>query len=574
MSGLARLATPFLMMFVLIACGGGDADTPWDDSSTTDDDTGDTTKVTYTLGNGAGAEFESGVLNINVTNLSAGGQTTVIATLADADGNLYQESGLEVVFSSNCIVDGLATIESPVEITNGFTSTVYNAGSCAGSDTITAYATVDDETTSASGSVNVASAESGSMQFVSAEPDNIGLKGFGLTESADITFKVFDTKGNPISGEVVTFSLNTDVGGITLVNDKDVTNTDGIAVATVTSGTIPTSVRITATLASNTAISTQSSGITISTGISDQNSFSLSLSCHSPEGWSHDGEKVTASIYAADHFNNPVPDGTAVYFTTEGGQIESECLTEAGRCSVVWTSSNPRPSNGRVTILATMLGEESFIDSVPSNGFLDWGESFTDLSEAFRDDNEDGLYTAFTDEFVDFDSDGEFTPADGFYNGLLCNSYQKDTDGDGELEELLCSEEKNVHVRDSEVLIMARSELVIDPDDEELISEDQAIVETTVYFYGIHDDGSRQVPPGGTEIAFEASSGEIVSVSEVTVPCSNGDAQTLEGDFSWLVKWKGAKEAEEGVLTITATTGYLTNIEYVDLTSTVTEESE
>ncbi|MEJ2620894.1 MAG: Ig-like domain-containing protein [Candidatus Thiodiazotropha sp.] len=572
MSGLARLATPFLLMFVLVACGGGDADTPWDSSGTTNDDnTTDSTIVdAYTLGRGSGANFESGELNISVSSLSAGGQTAVIATVADVNGNLYQGTGVSVAFSSECVLDGIATIESPVDLSGGFVRTVYDSGSCTGVDTITAYATVDEVTTTATGEVNIVSAGLGSMQFISSTPESIGLKGFGLVESADVAFKVLDTNGNPVSGELVTFSLNTEVGGISLINQKASTNAEGIAIATVTSGNIPTSVRVTATLVSNPAISTQSDGVIVSTGISDQNSFSLSLSCHSPEAWISDGKEVTASIYAADHFNNPVPDGTAVYFTTEGGQIEPQCLTEDGRCSVVWTSSNPRPSNGRVTILATMLGEESFIDSVPSNGFLDWGEVYTDLSEAFRDDNEDGLYTPYLDEFVDFDSDGEFTPADGLYNGLLCNSHQEDTDNDGELEELLCGEEKNVHVRSSQVLIMARSNVTIESDANQLESNNQRIVETTFHFYGIHDDGSRQVPPGGTKITFEADIGDLSSVSEVIVPCSSGDPLTLEGEFTWLVRWKGSEENERGTLTVTVETEGLTTVSYLDLVSTVT----
>ncbi|MCU7857258.1 MAG: Ig-like domain-containing protein, partial [Candidatus Thiodiazotropha sp. (ex Lucinoma borealis)] len=225
----------------------------------------------------------------------------------------------------------------------------------------------------------MAASQLGSIQFDSADPSSIGLKGFGLIESSTIIFKVVDTNGAAVSGQVVNFSLNTSVGGVSMTRTTDTSDAEGFVRATVTSGTIPTSVKVTATLSSNPSLSTQSDGITISTGISDQNSFSLALSCHSPGAWEADGETVEASIYAADHFNNPVPNGTAVYFTTEGGQIESQCLTVDGRCSVTWTSSNPRPINGRVTILASMLGEESFIDSVPSNGFLDTGETFFDM---------------------------------------------------------------------------------------------------------------------------------------------------------------------------------------------------
>ncbi|MEJ2406775.1 MAG: hypothetical protein P8171_21255, partial [Candidatus Thiodiazotropha sp.] len=476
MTGLVRFLTSFFLMFVLAACGGGNAETPWDSTTTNDP----TTTASYTLGNGAGSNFDSGNLRVSVTSLSAGGMTSVIVTVADSDGNLYPDD-LDIIFSSQCVVNGQATIESPVTATAGMATTTYEAQGCTGSDEITAYATIDGVTVTASGNVTVAASALGSMQFVSAEPANIGLKGFGLVETSDVTFRVLDTNSNPVSGQLVNFALNTAVGGITLINSSATSDVDGLVTATVNSGTIPTSVRITATLVANPAISTQSDGVTISTGISDQNSFSLALTNHAPEAWNTDGKKVTASVYAADHFNNPVPDGTAIYFTTEGGQIEPQCLTSGGGCSVTWSSSNPRPDNGRVTILATMLGEESFIDSVPSNGYMDDGETYDDLGEAYRDDDENGYFTPFVDEFVDYNADGQYTLADGEYNGILCTKSS------------VCSDEKNIHVRRSQILVMARSNLEIDTGGvTSLTSTAKSQVGLEACIYGEYPDGSRQ----------------------------------------------------------------------------------
>ncbi|MEW8025698.1 MAG: hypothetical protein AB2803_18585 [Candidatus Thiodiazotropha sp.] len=559
MSGLARLLTALSLILLLAACGGGDPDVPWDTSNDSNTQNPDGSTV-YLLGNGAGDSFQPGVLNVGVRSLSAGGLTSVIATLADAQGNLFQDD-IDISFSSNCTVQGLADMESPVSAAGGVASTNYEAQGCTGTDVITAIATVNGQTVTATGSVTVAAAELGSMQFVSAEPANIGLKGFGLIESSDITFRVLDTNSNPVSNQAVNFSLNTTVGGITMISTSGVSDANGLVRATVNSGTIPTSVRVTASLAANPSISSQSDGVTVSTGISDQNSFSLALSCHSPEGWSEDGEEVVASIYAADHFNNPVPDGTAVYFTTEGGQIEPQCLTADGKCSVTWSSSNPRPINGRATILATMLGEESFIDSVPSNGFMDQGETFFDLAEAFRDDDEDGVYTAFVDEYVDYNADAQYTAADGMYNGILCT------------DSAVCSEEKNIHVRASQILIMARTNLELDTGGVvRLTSTNKSLESFTATFYGVHGDGSWQVPPGGTKITFEASIGEITTIEEVVVPCSvNGDQgnpNMLEGYFDWSIAWKGGDQDESGTMTIIAEVpSGLQNVWYIELES-------
>ncbi len=115
------------------------------------------------------------------------------------------------------------------------------------------------------------------------------------------------------------------------------------------------------------------------------------------------GVTVPVTVYLSDRYSNPVPDGTAVAFTTNGGQIDGNCNTSGGQCTVTWTSSNPRPTTnpasqtgtppsngfGRAMILSTAIGEESF-DDANGNGFYDSGESFSNLGEPYRDDNQNG----------------------------------------------------------------------------------------------------------------------------------------------------------------------------------------
>jgi hypothetical protein len=123
---------------------------------------------------------------------------------------------------------------------------------------------------------------------------------------------------------------------------------------------------------------------------------------------------------------------------------------------------------------------------------------------------------------------------------------------------------------------MARSNLNMDSGGViSLTSQNQSLEGFTARFYGIHDDGSRQVPPGGTKITFSASIGEITTVSELTVPCSvngdNSDPDILEGYFDWSVRWKGSERAESGTMTIIAEVpSGLEQVWYIDLNSTVT----
>jgi hypothetical protein len=597
MSGLARVVTPFILMFLLAACGGGDAETPWDGSggSTTDgtsdtiDDVG-TGQADIYLGNGSGSSFEPGELNIAVTSLSAGGQTSVRATLADIDGNLFQSSAT-VTFTTDCLASGLASIDSSVQTDDGVVTATYIAQGCSGSDTIRATATINGATTTATGNVSIQPAEIGSMQFVSAEPSVIGIRGVGLTEVSKVSFQVLDTNGNPVSHQVVGFSLNSDIGGVAIPSGsiKATSDIDGIVRTDVKSGTVPTTVRVTASLEANPLISTQSDGLVISTGISDQNSMSLSAEILNPEGLDRDGTEVGITVHASDHFNNPVPEGTAIYFTTEGGQIQSQCQTEDGACSVIWTSSNPRPWDdllpggmGRVTILATMLGEESFVDA-NGNGVLDSGDTpFANIPEAYRDDNEDGVRDPVSEEFVDFNGNNIYdgSTVDPDYNGALCCDAAAVAEAQAAVASgedpgvcygvtpvsvVSCSAEQNINVRGSLVLVMSESFPVILLDGVD-VDVPSGFVEINLpeglssYDFTIKGAVAGQVMPAGTTIQFATSNGSIETSSAFTVPSTNNNARLAseEGIVVYrvaLTPTENNKPGDEtGVMSVTVTT--------------------
>ena len=135
----------------------------------------------------------------------------------------------------------------------------------------------------------------------------------------------------------------------------------------------------------------------------------------------------TLTARLADHFHNPVPDGTAVSFTSEGGSVVASCNTVGGVCTSVLTSQALRPSNGRVTVLARATGEEAFTD-LNGNGtadnaaeMIDANGASTDMPEAFVDYNENGIRDA-NEPYFDFNGNGAYDAADGLYNGVLCTS--------------------------------------------------------------------------------------------------------------------------------------------------------
>jgi hypothetical protein len=204
---------------------------------------------------------------------------------------------------------------------------------------------------------------------------------------------------------------------------------------------VHTPVRVTATIASP-ALSTQSSQLTVTTGIPTSDSFSIAVgaptyssgalsnipACPNVEAGSQDGVVVPVTVHLSDRYHNPVLDGTAVTFYTTGGQIVGSCQTAGGACTVNWTSSNPRPlqnsdsppllANDRAMILATALGEESFTDT-NADGYWESGEPFANLGEPYDDANQNGQYDS-GEYFLDYNQNGKWDAGDGTFKGITC----------------------------------------------------------------------------------------------------------------------------------------------------------
>jgi hypothetical protein len=471
--------------------------------------------VVVSMGSGIPPSFTAGTIAIAVPDLSAGGGTSLTVSLATSEGTLYLED-TTITFSSACIAQSLATAPA-VSTSTGVATTTYSATGCSGADVITASATVVGGIVSATGTVTVAASVVGSIQFISATPQKIGLQGtggLGLPETSTVVFKVVDSTGGPVAGADVTFALDTSVGGITNTPSEAISGADGSVQTVVKSGSVATSVRVSATV-TGLGIGTQSSQLVITTGLPDQDSTSLSVTCNNVEAFDIDGTQVDVAVRLSDRYNNPVPDGTAVTFNTEGGRILGSCSTttvgtESGLCSVTWTSSNPRPADGRSTIMATAIGEESFVD-VNGNGIFDNVDTWTDLPEAFRDDNENAAYDP-GEFFLDFNQDQQRSPGDGQFNGLLCTGPGSPAGG--------CSANEKLTVSASNLIIMSGSTAIISDNRGGLISLSGTDGTITFTIGDVND----QPMPAGTTISVQASSGLTVgNPKSYTVPCTAFD---------------------------------------------------
>ena len=326
-----------------------------------------------------------------------------------------------LVLSSQCVGDGTATLV-PGAMSGGVQLATYTNNGCVrGRDTITAAIGNSSQTIG----IDVGAANIGTVKFSgsSLAGTSIVLKGSGgegRSESAQLTFQVVDQQGNGLAGVDVDFSATTNTGGLTVSPARATTDASGNVVATVSSGTIPTPVRVIASARRNgVSITGLSDALTVSTGLPIQKSMSMSVGRYNIEGGDYDGETTPVTVMLADQYGNPVSDNTAINFVTEGGSIGSAarggCTTLNGACSVDLRSQDFRPADGRVTLLSYVQGVETITDvngdgqyscsnwtsgdaTVPASyrplvdTCVSGGEPFEDLGDAFLDTNIDGSY--------------------------------------------------------------------------------------------------------------------------------------------------------------------------------------
>ncbi len=475
--------------------------------------------------------FEIGAAEVTITvnnglavgdTLSAGATTVITVSIFDVDNSLFIPP-LNVEFTSNCAVSvpPKAVLDGNVTSVGGVATATYRADGCSPEDTVTVTVITGGDAITETVVIPVNEAVIGSMEFVGVSNNYLALKGTGglnRSETSVVEFRVLDENGNAASQKEVTFELTNDAGGISISPTSAQSNNDGLVQTVVRSGDVPGAVRVLAYVTPtdtdpgnhNNRISVVSDVLIISTGLPDNNSFTLSPFIHNPEALQFNGEVVDVTVFMADHFNNPVPDGTAVVLTTEGGSIKPGCTTVMGACTVEWTSQDVRPFTdhshylnsvahkcdpyfgaaapctfgisddggatrdtplgGRATIMAHAVGEESFTD-LNGNGVFDAGEYYNryDLTEAFIDHNENGVYDGIScedatqpclpansdggefEEFWDFNNDDTFSPPDGIYNGFLCSAAAQATGH--------CNWEP-LHVRDNAVIVMSGSNAV------------------------------------------------------------------------------------------------------------------
>lgn len=429
-----------VLLSFLTACGGSDSDgsrfASGDPGETDGDGDGDgdapaivDDATAIALGTVSGTTFTPQLAQTGLAaneSLSSNGSTTVTVDIVDEDKNNEVYSGVvEVSFTSTCVAQGLAEFNPAVVPASGSAQSTYKDLGCGKefgvTDDILVYVDSDNANAAARTQIPVEASDVGAIQFVSAAPNVIALSGYGTQDVpslSQITFQVVDSSSNPMPDRTVRFELdvvgNVTEGGAELSLDQAITDAEGTVTVILNAGAAASTIRVKALVdirndAGNVidTISTLSVPITMATSLGDQNSFSLAVNVQNPNAWAFDGTEVELTVSVGDHNQNPVIDGTTVYFRATGGLIQPSCETTGGTCTVTWQSSNPRPVDGYVTIMASTRGQSDFQDA-NANGLFDTTEAFTTYGESFLDANGNGAFETTGDyqPNIDIDNDG------------------------------------------------------------------------------------------------------------------------------------------------------------------------
>lgn len=372
------------------------------------------------------------------SGLSALGTASVSATVRDAAGALVAD-GTTVTFA---VSSSLGSITPTATTVSGVANATFTAGNTAG----TVGVTVTSGSVSASGSITILGADVGSIEFSSATPNVIGVKGSGQSETAIVTFSIKDVNGQSApDGTSVTFTIDGPKGGESL-NPTTASTVGGLAKTILQSGSVAGPVRVTAmTTVSGTPISSSSTGVSIGGGMPSMTHFTLARTVKNLAGLAYVNLQSTVSAFLADRFGNfNVLQGTSISFYTEAGAIDASNVTDAlGSTSVIFRTQNPPPlvfssatpygsstpalsgdpANGLATIIAVTRGEECFVDN-NGNGVFDGTTIDTfppscDLSEPFVDKDDDGIFDAGAEFYVDANQNGVFNGPNGVWDGNI-----------------------------------------------------------------------------------------------------------------------------------------------------------
>lgn len=280
----------------------------------------------------------------------------------DMDGNGYFTpviDTLKIDYNANSLWDAIGQIPSVAYTTNGVATVNYTAGSIA--STVYILATVGTPGSSYNKQATLSLTPNDSIaniELAATSPD-IQVHGTGGVDFTTVTASCYDAFGNAApEGLPIALSVVSGPGGGEGINGtvgqpvSKVTDASGRVTWTVASGTISGTVRLRAT-----AGSVLSTAIHVVVNAGPPFEISIGAGSCNIQSWSWVNKVNPVVAVVVDAYGNPVPAGTAVYFSTEEGSVGAYDITEedGGVANVEWRSGDPQ-NDGIVWIWAETAG--------------------------------------------------------------------------------------------------------------------------------------------------------------------------------------------------------------------------
>jgi hypothetical protein len=518
------------LLLTLAACGGGGGSFDGGGQPSGGSSGGSTGTPTtppapiYQIGDGSGSSYQDGKINASQVTLLAGESATLRVNVVATNLNNEPPTTAQTVnFRSTCSASGRATFGTVTAVSNGLYSVQYTNNGCDGADTVTATLVTGSTTDTATVALTMVGPQVLTVSFVSASHDQLSLAGIGGNESSELTFKVAGPQGVPIIGKRVNFSINTSVGGASILTGREsgITDQDGLVRTVLNSGTVagPVSVRA---VHQESGKQGSSADIIISTGVAVANRFSVTYNpFNPPHAFNVDGVTVSVNIIASDVFGNNPTDGTRVSFVApESGNIQNSCTLVDGACSVTWRSTTPRPANMRVEVIAYTDGAENFVDN-NGNSLYDAADgAIADMGEPYADENENGVYD-LGEFFFDTNRNGVRNSGNGLWDGPCLNKVNAAA---------VCTGQNTVTIFDTVTIVMPTDTMRLlslgtFPNVGTTISVTNS---SSVSFNGMiiadsntnADSLGSNPPPAGTTITFaiDGSGAKLLGLTSYTVP--------------------------------------------------------
>jgi hypothetical protein len=297
----------------------------------------------------------------------------------DIDGNGYWSAGIDsLVFDANANGqwDAIGFIPSTAYTMGG--NGLASVNFVSGNDALTVYvkATVDDGGISGSVETSLQLSPNASVNsiYMSSDSMQLSVKQTGGIESSLLRAVGYDVNGNPVpEGLTINFIITDGPGGGEHLGNVGygpyvaTTNSQGVATATIHSGTISGTIRARAYIDTVLSNATQ---VLVSAGPPAY--IVIGSQYCNIDYWDNVGNMVGITAVVSDIYLNPVNDSTVVYFSTDEGTMKSHELRTEEHEGIAYTKwiagNNVGTADGQVIITAetsggTVVGQSMFYNT-------------------------------------------------------------------------------------------------------------------------------------------------------------------------------------------------------------------